>query len=146
MTRIIITCPSCGTKNRIPVVKQHLSPKCGKCSTRIDTTSQAIPVELDDFDFQSFIEDSTLPVMVDFYSDTCGPCKAIAPLINYLAKDYLGKVIIAKLNTGSNPGTAMHYKIKGVPSLFFFRHGKVVDQIVGAPPEGQLRQKLDSLC
>ncbi|HIQ38351.1 MAG TPA: thiol reductase thioredoxin [Desulfocapsa sulfexigens] len=145
MTSIIITCPSCGTKNRIPAAKQHLSPKCGKCSKQLNPASQAIPVELDDFDFQSFIEDSTLPVMVDFYSNTCGPCKAIAPLINHLAKEYHGKVIIAKLNTGDNPGTSMHYKIRGVPSLFFFKKGQVVDQIVGAPPEGQLRQKLDSM-
>ena len=146
MTSIIITCPFCGTKNRIPAAKQHLSPKCGKCSKQIDPEPQAIPVELDDFDFQSFIEDSTLPVMVDFYSNTCGPCKAIAPLINHLAKEYLGKVIIAKLNTGENPGTAMHYKIRGVPSLLFFKRGQVVDQIVGAPPESQLRQQLDSIC
>ncbi len=83
--------------------------------------------------------------MVDFYSPTCGPCKAIAPLITKLSKDYLGKVIIAKIDTSSNPGTAMHYKIRGVPSLLFFRNGRMVDQIVGAPPEVQLRQKLNAM-
>ncbi len=83
--------------------------------------------------------------MVDFYSPTCGPCKSIAPVIAALSKEYLGKVIIATLDTSTNPGTAMHYKIRGVPSLLFFKNGQVVDQIVGAPPEVQLRQKLDSL-
>ena len=145
MNSIIISCPFCGTKNRIPTGKQHLTPKCGKCGKAIDPAYQAIPVELNDSEFQSFIAGSSLPVMVDFYSDTCGPCKAIAPLINHLSKEYLGKVIIAKLNTAKNPGTSMHFKIRGVPSLLFFKQGKVVDQIVGAPPEPQLRQKLDSM-
>jgi len=83
--------------------------------------------------------------MVDFYSPTCGPCKAIAPVITNLSKEYLGKVIIAKLDTSKNPGTAMHYKIRGVPSLFFYKNGEVIDQIVGAPPESQLRQKLNTM-
>ena len=145
MNNIILTCQSCNTKNRIPADKQHLSPKCGKCGKPIDPGSNAVPVELTDSEFQSFVGGSALPVMVDFYSPTCGPCKAIAPLISRLTKEYLGKVIIAKLDTSANPGTSMHYKIRGVPSLLFFTNGQVVDQIVGAPPELQLRQKLDAI-
>ena len=145
MNSLIIPCPSCGTKNRIPAGKQHLSPKCGKCGTRLAVAELAVPVELNDAEFQSFISEAALPVMVDFYSPTCGPCHAIAPLISQLAKEYLGKVIIVKLDTSTNPGTAMHYQIRGVPSLLFFRDGQVVDQIVGAPPESQLRQKLDTV-
>jgi thioredoxin 2 len=145
MTNIIVSCPSCAAKNRIPAAKQHLSPTCGKCKKEIDMHSQASPVELTDTEFQSFIAQSSLPVMVDFYSPTCGPCKSIAPLISKISKDYLGRVLIAKLNTSSNPGTAMHYQIRGVPSLLFFKNGKLVDQVVGAPPESQLRHSLDSL-
>lgn len=145
MNNLIISCPSCGAKNRIPAGKQHLAPKCGKCRKQLDPRPQALSVELTDSEFQSFIAGSTLPVLVDFYSPTCGPCKAIAPVISKLAKEYLGKIIIAKLDTSSNPGTAMHYKIRGVPSLLFFKDGQVVDQIVGAPPEQQLRQKLDAM-
>ncbi len=145
MNNLIISCPSCNAKNRIPADKQHLSPKCGKCGKQIDLRPAAVPIELIDSDFQSFISGSSLPVMVDFYSPTCGPCKAIAPFISRIAKEYLGKVIIAKLDTSTNPGTAMHYKIRGVPSLLFFKNGQIVDQIVGAPPETQLRQKLDAI-
>jgi thioredoxin 2 len=145
MNSLIITCPSCKTKNRIPAGKQHLFPKCGKCSEQIDLRPQAMPVELTDPEFQSFIAEARLPVMVDFYSPTCGPCKAITPAITKISRDYLGKVIIAKLDTSSNPGTAMHYKIRGVPSFLFFKNGQMVDQIVGAPPEPQLRQKLDAM-
>ncbi len=145
MNNLIITCPSCSAKNRIPADKQHLSPKCGKCGKQIDPRPWSVPVELTDTEFKTFIAGSLLPVMVDFYSPTCGPCKAIAPLISKLTKEYLGKVIIAKLDTSTNPGTAMHYKIRGVPSLLFFQNGQVADQIVGAPPETQLRQKLDAI-
>lgn len=143
MNSLIISCQSCKARNRIPATKQHLSPKCGKCRQRLDIAPAAVPVELTDANFQTFISKSPLPVMVDFYSPTCGPCKAIAPLIAKLTKEYLGKVILAKLNTSTNPGTAMHYKIRGVPSLLFFNNGQLNDQIVGAPPESQLRQKLD---
>ncbi len=143
MNSLIFSCAACSAKNRVPAGKQHLSPKCGKCGRQMEMRSQATPVELTDTEFQSFITGSSLPVMVDFYSATCGPCHSIAPLITKMARDYLGKVIIAKLDTSSNPGTAMHYQIRGVPSLLFFKNGNVVDQIVGAPPESEMRQKLD---
>ena len=145
MNTIILVCPSCSAKNRIPAGKQHLTPKCGKCGTKLDTHAYAVPVELNDSEFQSFVKNASLPVMVDFYSPTCGPCQSIAPIIANLAKEYLGKIIIAKMNTSANPGTAMHYQIRGVPSLFFFKNGEIADQIVGAPPEAQLRQKLNTL-
>ena len=145
MNNIILVCPDCSAKNRIPAGKQHLTPKCGKCGAKLGTAAYAVPVELIDSEFQSFVKGASLPVMVDFYSPTCGPCQSIAPVIANLAKEYLGKVIIAKMNTSTNPGTAMHYQIRGVPSLFFFKKGEVVDQIVGAPPEAQLRQKLNTL-
>lgn len=145
MNNIILVCPSCSSKNRIPAGKQHLSPKCGKCGTVINTGANTVPVELTDSEFQSFVKNASLPVMVDFYSPTCGPCQSIAPIISNLSKEYLGKVIVAKLDTSTNPGTAMHYQIRGVPSLYFFKNGEIVDQVVGAPPENQLRQKLDSI-
>ncbi len=145
MNNIILVCPKCSAKNRIPAGKQHLSPKCGKCGTPLNPGRNAVPVELTDSEFQSFIQNASLPVMVDFYSPTCGPCQSIAPIIANLAGEYLGRVIIAKLDTSSNPGTAMHFQIRGVPSLYFFKNGEVADQIVGAPPENQLRQKLDSI-
>lgn len=145
MNTLIVTCQACATKNRIQAGKQHLSPKCGKCGHSIELGSSAIPVELSDPDFQSFVAKADLPLMVDFYSPTCGPCKAIAPLIQSMSKEYFGKVIVAKINTSDNPGTAMHYKIRGVPSLLFFKNGALVDQVVGAPPETQLRQKLTAI-
>lgn len=84
-------------------------------------------------------------VMVDFWAAWCGPCRIIAPTVEELAKEYAGKVKVAKLNTDDNPDIASKYKIMGIPTIIFFKQGEKVDQIVGAVPKLQLRAKIDSL-
>ncbi len=84
-------------------------------------------------------------VMVDFWAVWCGPCRMIAPTVEELAKEYMGKVKVAKLNTDDNPDIASRYKIMGIPTIIFFKDGQKVDQIVGAVPKPQLKAKLDSL-
>jgi len=84
-------------------------------------------------------------VMVDFWATWCGPCKIVAPVVEELAKEYEGKVTFAKVNTDENPDIASRYSIRGIPTLMFFKDGKVMDQVVGAVPKGQLKSKLDSL-
>jgi thioredoxin 2 len=143
MNTYIVTCPSCPGKNRIPADRQHLQSRCGKCGATLDLRGSAQPIELTDHEFQPFIARAPLPVMVDFYSPTCGPCKALAPLIHRLSREYLGRVQIATINTAHSPAIAGQYQIRGVPTLLFFEHGRLVDQVVGAPPESQLRQKLE---
>ena len=145
MSGVIVACPVCQVKNRIPEKKQHLGPQCGKCGQKIVVGSSTVPVNLGDEDFQHFIKSTESPVMVDFYAPTCGPCQAIAPVISRLASQYAGKVVVAKINTSDHPGTAAHYQIRGVPSLLFFNKGVVVDQIVGAPDESHLVSKLKNL-
>lgn len=146
MSGIIVACKHCGVKNRIPLKKQHLQPRCGKCSKPVKVGTSAAPVKLGDADFQKFIHEAELPVMVDFFASTCGPCQALAPVIDNMAVRYLGKVIIAKVDTGTNPGTSAHYQIRGVPTLLFFKDGEMVDQVVGAPPEPALVDRLESLA
>ncbi len=145
MQTIRVDCPNCGAGNRVPVAKQHLGPKCGKCGTSLDVTSSALPVELGDADFNTFIKGANLPVLVDFYSPTCGPCHAMAPAIDNLARKYLGRALICKLDTSRHQMTASQYQIRGVPTLLFFKNGQVVDQIVGAVPPEALEQKLAPL-
>ncbi len=84
-------------------------------------------------------------VMVDFWASWCGPCKMIAPTIEELAKEYTGRAKFVKVNTDESPDLASRYKIMGIPTLVFFKDGKVVEQVVGAVPKGQLKAKLDSL-
>lgn len=84
-------------------------------------------------------------VMVDFWAVWCGPCRMIAPTIEELAKEYAGKIKVAKLNTDENPDIASRYKIMGIPTIMFFKDGEKVDQIVGAVPKPQLKAKIESL-
>lgn len=83
--------------------------------------------------------------MVDFWAVWCGPCRMIAPTVEELAKEYAGKVKVAKLNTDENPDIASLYKIMGIPTIIFFRNGEKVHQIVGAVPKPQMKAKIDSL-
>lgn len=84
-------------------------------------------------------------VMVDFWAVWCGPCRIIAPTVEELAKEYAGKLTVAKLNTDENPDVASRYKIMGIPTIMFFRKGQKLDQIVGAVPKPQLKGKIDAL-
>lgn len=84
-------------------------------------------------------------VMVDFWAVWCGPCRMVAPTVEELAKEYMGKLKVTKLNTDENPDIASRYKIMGIPTLMFFKNGEKIDQIVGAVPKPQLKAKIDSL-
>jgi len=84
-------------------------------------------------------------IMVDFWAAWCGPCRIIAPTVEELAKEYSGKVKVAKLNTDENPDIASRYKIMGIPTLIFFKNGEKIDQVVGAVPKSQLKARIDAL-
>lgn len=143
MDSFIVPCPSCGTKNKVPAHKQHLTPKCGSCKEAIDLKPFARPVTLTDQDFQTIIDQASLPVLVDFYSPTCGPCQMMAPVIDNLARQYHGRLLVAKLDTSVNQMTAGRFQIRGVPTLLLMKNGQVMDQVVGAMPETALVQKIN---
>lgn len=84
-------------------------------------------------------------VMVDFWASWCSPCKMVAPTVAELAIEYEGKAKFVKVNTDENQDLATRYKIRGIPTLMFFKNGVMVDQIIGAVPKTQLRAKLDTL-
>ena len=146
MNSLVITCSSCGTKNRIPADKQHLGPKCGSCKTAISLAGSAVPVELDDATLSGFISQASKPVMVDFFSPNCGPCRMLAPIIDSMAKKFYGRIIIAKLDSSRNQTSAAQYRIKGVPTLLFFKKGELTDQVTGALPEQELAKVLEKFA
>ena len=99
---------------------------------------------INDDDFDNHVNNSSLPVLVDYWAEWCGPCKAIAPILDELAKDYEGKVNIAKLNIDNNQNTPAKYGIRGIPTLMLFKDGNVIDTKVGALSKSQLIAFLDS--
>jgi thioredoxin 1 len=99
---------------------------------------------INDDDFDNHVNNSSLPVLVDYWAEWCGPCKAIAPILDELAKDYEGKVNIAKLNIDNNQNTPAKYGIRGIPTLMLFKDGNVIDTKVGALSKSQLVAFLDS--
>ena len=141
----LIQCSSCGAKNRIPEEKRHLKPKCGRCGKRLILPEETGVVELTDQNFKDLVTDANLPVLVDFYSPTCGPCKILAPVIEQLASQYGGRVAVCKLDTSRYQMAAAQFQIRGVPTLIFFKNGKPVDQMVGAAPIQEIQQRLDTL-
>jgi thioredoxin len=103
------------------------------------------PLKVTDATFTRDVLQAQLPVMVDFWAPWCGPCRMIAPALEKLAGEYAGRVRIAKLNVDENPRTQAQYQVQGIPTLLLVKNGRVVDRIVGALPEGQLRTQVERL-
>jgi thioredoxin 1 len=100
-------------------------------------------VEVTDANFDQDVLKSDQPVLVDFWATWCGPCRAIAPIVEELARDYAGKVKIGKMDVDSNSATPMRYKVTGIPTLLVFKGGQVVEQIVGYKPKEAIAQALN---
>ena len=102
-------------------------------------------VEVSDATFDQDVLQSEQPVLVDFWAVWCGPCKAIAPIVDDLATTYAGKLKVAKVNVDQNGATPSRYGIRGIPALLFFKDGKVTDQIVGYVPREVIEEKVNRI-
>lgn len=102
-------------------------------------------LQVTDSTFEQEILKADMPALVDFWAAWCGPCRAIAPVIEELARDYAGKVKIAKLNVDENAKTPVKYGIRAIPTLILFKNGAVVDQITGAVSKAQIENAIKKM-
>jgi thioredoxin 1 len=98
---------------------------------------------LTDANFETTVNQTSQPILVDFWAEWCGPCRRLAPTVDELANDYNGKVLVAKMNVDENPATPMRFSIRGIPTLLLFKGGQLVEQVVGLADKDQLKKLLD---
>ncbi|MCH7587307.1 MAG: thioredoxin [Chloroflexi bacterium] len=103
------------------------------------------PIHISDAEFEEKVLNSKLPVIVDFWAPWCGPCRMVAPILDRIATDYAGKLIVTKVNTDENSEWAIKYGVQGIPTLLFIKDGEVIREQVGALQETHLRELVDSV-
>ncbi len=136
--RATLRCAFCSKLNRVDMDRAVDRPQCGGCGRPLLLDR---PFRIGGQDLDRVVRESDVPVLVDFYADWCGPCKIMAPLLDELAADRVGEILVAKLDTDANPEVSASFGIRGIPTLILFRGGSEVSRQTGAVP----RQTIDEM-
>jgi thioredoxin 2 len=126
---VVVRCATCSILNRVDLSRLGDKPKCSRCANALTLDK---PLVATDGDFHRFISGATVPVVVDFHADWCGPCKAMAPVLDAFARQQAGHVLVLKVDTDANPVTSQHFRIASIPTLVVFRNGQEWRRQVGA--------------
>lgn len=126
-------CSSCHSLNRVPDDKLGSGQgKCGRCGSAL--AEQNKPTHVNDTDLEKIVRLSPVPVLVDFYADWCGPCRSLSPILEQLASRKAGKLLVVKVDTDRDQRFARDLNVSGIPAVFLFKGGQVVNQATGTRP------------
>lgn len=137
---LTLRCQFCDTWNRIDAARASDRPKCGKCAKPMLLDR---PVALTAETFSRTIHETSVPILVDFYADWCGPCKVMAPAVDQVASDFQGRALVAKVNTERAGQTSEEFDIRGIPTVIVFVAGHEVARQTGAAPKPALAAMLE---
>jgi thioredoxin 2 len=137
----VVGCPFCDTMNRVSLDRLDDRPKCAECGKPLLLDR---PVHAKDDHLSKVINGASVPVIVDFYADWCAPCKMMAPVLDQLAAERAGKLLVVKVNSDANPVSPQHFGVRGSPTLVVFKDGQEVGRQVGFAPKAQLAAMIDS--
>jgi thioredoxin 2 len=139
---VIRACSHCGQKNRIPAKYLASTGRCGNCKTPLPPIAE--PIAVDEALFDEVVQNAPVPVLVDFWADWCGPCRAAAPEVARTASDMAGKAVVLKVDTEKYPQLAGRFQVRGIPNFVILFAGRVVMQQAGLVTHDQLEQRLRS--
>ena len=134
---VIVRCAICGVLNRVDLTCLAQGPRCAECGRPLLLDR---PIKTTDDDFEQTISSASVPVVVDFYADWCGPCRVMAPALDEFARRHAGQVLVLKLDTDANPRTGQRFGIRGIPTIIAFHGGQEVGRHVGVADLTTLEQ------
>lgn len=137
-----VSCPQCSQSNRLPAARLLDRARCAACKSALLPVDRPIAIH-DAADFDELVRDARVPVLVDFWAAWCGPCRAVAPEVEKLARQKQGSLIVAKVDTDERPELSARYGIRSIPTLVTFRGGREAKRISGAMPASAMAAQLE---